>query len=373
MKIFKKRFLNDDEVVITKWYYQYKDFSGKLHVKVCKGCNSFEEAKIYVSNLKYLYNDRYLIKNIAEEMYLEGSPHVKRLASFGKKLCRKTLLQKRQIINLIIKTFGDEDIRYLKISKIEKYLIDDSHSGSWKNSYLETFGAIYDETVWFCDYPVNKPSFQKFSRNSKKADIFTTEELNLLFESSELWENYKIYLLFYMIASCGLRLGEARGLKVNQFNLSKKMLLINGFCKDDGFRTDYNKKGSSEDKKLRLVPLPLEAVYKISQYIGKNKLNKDDFLFTDEKGRVYTSIHLRTELKRVIQSCNINTQFRKLCPHSLRFTYVTRMRRECSAEDVQKIVGHNSVNMTEYYTRFSIRELESSIKNTVDCANRIFC
>jgi integrase len=42
---------------------------------------------------------------------------------------------------------------------------------------------------------------------------------------------------------------------------------------------------------------------------------------------------------------------RKLVPHSLRYTYVSRMRRELSAETLQKMTGHNSIEMVDYYTR----------------------
>ena len=85
---------------------------------------------------------------------------------------------------------------------------------------------IYDETIWVCKNPVVKPVFQKFARNSRKADIFTEDELITMFSNYELWDSYDEYLLFYTIYTCGLRLGEARALQVNQFIFDENILKI---------------------------------------------------------------------------------------------------------------------------------------------------
>jgi integrase len=42
---------------------------------------------------------------------------------------------------------------------------------------------------------------------------------------------------------------------------------------------------------------------------------------------------------------------RKLVPHSLRYTYVSRMRRELTAAELQPMTGHASVEMVDYYNR----------------------
>lgn len=372
MKIFQSTTICNGKTK-TKWYYSYKDSVGKLHTRVCKDCITEEDANEYVSKLDFVSNEQYLIKNIASTMFLPDSDNLNRLKDFGKKISEETRKSKLKFISYIIEAFGDCDIRELKISTVEQFLINDKkHSGSWKNSFLETFGTIYDETVWVCDKPVIKPKFNKFARNSKKADILSTEELNILFEDYRNWENYDVYLLFYLIASCGLRLSEARGLTVNQFMIKEQLLLVNGFCKYDGRKTNYNKKGSIEDRKLRVTPLPQNAIFKVIHFFYQKKIFGNDFLFTDSNGKPYAASHLRLELKHALQKCDIKINGRKICPHSLRFTYVTRMRRGCSVEDVKKIVGHNSTQMTEYYTRFSIEEMKQSINETFDEANKIF-
>lgn len=62
----------------------------------------------------------------------------------------------------------------------------------------------------------------------------------------------------------------------------------------------------------------------------------------------------------------------ELAPHSLRFTYITRMRRNADGETVQKPAGHNSMEMTEYYTRDAIPEMVEAAKPAVAAANKLF-
>lgn len=358
---------------ITKWYYCYKDNNGVKHNKVCKKCKTKAEAINYVKHINFYLNEQYLIKNITRNMFVPGSDHLKRLSDFGKKITEETRIQKRQILDLIVEKFGNCSLDKLTVLEIEKYLITEHkhHSGSWKNLYLETFGTIYDETTWVCQKAIAKPKFQKFARNSKKADIMTTDELNRFFDLS-LWEDYREYLLFYISASCGLRLGEARGLQVNQFFFKDQFLLINGFCKKNGIKTDYNKKATEEDKKYRPVPLPNETLFKVANYIARKNLNNNDFLFLNDDGFIYTTEYLEKVFKKMLNKAKIIIGNRKIVPHSLRFTYVTRMRRNLTAEEVRKIVGHNSIVMTEYYTRQSLPELKNTIKNALPVANYLF-
>lgn len=62
-------------------------------------------------------------------------------------------------------------------------------------------------------------------------------------------------------------------------------------------------------------------------------------------------------MNRQLKKAGIEKGDKKLIPHSFRFIYVPRMRRELPAEIVQKLAGHSSVEMTDYYTRTAISEM----------------
>jgi integrase len=51
---------------------------------------------------------------------------------------------------------------------------------------------------------------------------------------------------------------------------------------------------------------------------------------------------------------NLIPDGRRLIPHSLRYTYVTRMRQELDADTLKKLTGHESVGMVDYYNKTNL-------------------
>ena len=314
-------------------------------------------------------SDEFLIKNIAKDMFLPGSEHMVRLEQFGKTICQETLYQKRLFINKIVENFGECNIEELKSKDIELFLLkDNQHSGSWKNNFLDTFKCIYDETMWKCSRPIQCPKFQRFARQSIKPDIFTEDELNEFFNPL-IWDRYEYYLLFRTMAFCGLRIGEARALQKMQFNFENDILLINGFCKPDGIKTNYNKKGSSDNQKFRCVVIPQKLTEEIKPYI-KN-MSDDDFIFS-KNNKPFSKDALDSYFRKILRLSEIDTNNKKYIPHSLRFTYITKMRKKLSVEQVQKLAGHSSIEMTEYYTRASVADMIDMLQNLKPIINEFF-
>lgn len=50
----------------------------------------------------------------------------------------------------------------------------------------------------------------------------------------------------------------------------------------------------------------------------------------------------------------------------------TLLRRNVDAETTKKMVGHSSVEMTEYYTSAAIPKMVSSIQNVLPAVNELF-
>lgn len=371
LKIYEQRIIENGKET-SRWFYTFTDpATNKKRTRVCKNCTCEEEADDFVKKLKYLSPDKYLIRTIAENMFVPGKDHMNRLNCFGKKCDERTVKLYRFYIKRIIADFGLQQIHKVKISDIEQLLLEDkTHSGSWKNQYLETFCKIYDETQWACPKPIPRPRFMKFARHSKKADILTTEELNLLV-NRRFWEREADYVLFLCVASCGLRLGEARGLRAKQFLFDKKILVIDGFVKRNNERTNYNKTGSNENKKIRIAPLPSTTLSIVKNFIKTYCIGSDDFLFV-MNGHPLRQEYLRTSFNRALKKAGIQANGRKLVPHSLRFTYITRMRRNLDIETVQKIAVYSSLGMTEYYTRFGISEAFESVKKSIPTVDNLF-
>lgn len=150
------------------------------------------------------------------------------------------------------------------------------------------------------------------------------------------------------------------------------MLVVDGFYKYEArVRTNFNKCGSAENQKFRVVPMPDELAIVMKKYIESKNLTDGDYVFT-RYGVPLRKHLLQKWFARAIELAGIKTEGRKLTPHSLRFTYITRMRRNVDGETVQKLAGHNSMEMTEYYTRAAIPEMVEAAKPAMEAANKLF-
>jgi integrase len=394
--VFRKPKKLKDGKTVHRWYYYYLDVNKKQIQKACKGCKSRKEAENYIRTLPDadIKDNVVLIKDIADTMYLPGGEHIKRRIQLGKIDDPHTLDEARKYIKLIVEKWGHLTLAEVDPTDVTKYLFTVNRSGSWKNRYTSIFGEIFIESQWY-GCKLAKPQFQRFAKNTKKADIFTTSELSKLFILDN-FPTYEFYLFFLLCLSAGLRLGEIRAVRPKQILFDRKAMIVDGFCKRDGRRTSYNKKGSPDNPRLRVILLPDFTLAKIADHITKNSIMPDDFCFTVDGQPVrqsYAEYIFETALvkagiamsrsafkksdaykpeQRIIKS-NIMPDGRKLVVHSLRYTYVTRMRRELPAETVMKMVGHTSVDMTDYYTqKRALDEALDSLTGANSAADNLF-
>ena len=386
--IFKKSVQSKGKTV-HKWYYYWNDpVTGVMRQKVCKGCKTQAEAYTFVSALPPLFvEEKITISTIGKWMYIPGSSHLERMEKLGKQYTLETLKCKRGLLDIFLAKFGDLELKDLTIPMVIDFLTEDPHSGSWKNNFLTVVGEVYAEAPFMGLPYIPAPQFPKFRRNSIKKDVFTTDELNILFDES-LWINLSstkyanhpqfdeghkaIYLMFLCCIKCGLRIGEAIGARVNQFLFDQGMFVVDGFYRHNQLlRTNYNKCGSEEDKKIRVAPLPEDFSLIIQKYIAENHLSGDDFVFQRYNKPIRKWL-AEEWFRRAVASSGIKTKNRVLTPHSLRYTYITRMRRDVAGETVQKIAGHTSLAMTDHYTRAAIPEMVEAVKPAVEAANKLF-
>jgi integrase len=358
--VFRKQRVKNGRV-IHKWYY-YFVVKGKQVQKVCKGCQTKNEAYAFVSKLPELSGgNSVLVKTVAETMFFPDSDHMKRRIQLGKPLDPSSMKEGRAIMKRIIGQWGDKPLSRLKVEDVGKYLFALERSGSFKQNFVCKIKEMYREAYWYgCNIPV--PSFPLFSKKSKKADIFTAEELPKFF-NPDLYQDKALHLFYLCCLSGGLRMGEARGLRPKQILFDRKALIVDGFVKGDGTRTKYNKKGTEEHPKLRIVPLPDITLNLLKEHIEEHGVAEDDFIFKGRKepDKPMTAFYVHDNFKRIMEKAGIEVNGRRLIVHSFRFTYVTFMRREPPAETVMKLVGHTTIGMTEYYNKRLIDETLSGL------------
>ena len=147
-----------------------------------------------------------------------------------------------------------------------------------------------------------------------------------------------IILTFY---STGIRLAELQGLDDGSVDRQQDVLRVVG-----------------KRNKVRLVPFGEELKTELAFYqTVRNEMFGDGCgaLFVDDGGERMTSRRIRSE---VIKRISMVTTMKKRSPHVLRHTFATAMLDNGSGiEEVQKLLGHESVSTTEVYTHTSFGQL----------------
>lgn len=109
----------------------------------------------------------------------------------------------------------------------------------------------------------------------------------------------------------------------------------------------------------------------ISDYTARHGKNPDDFLFSSSNSPLRRE-YLEDIFENALKKAGIQTEGRKLTPHSLRYTYVTRMRRTLPIDTVRKLVGHTEDKMTDYYTRASLEDGLAGITGSKEAVEHLF-
>lgn len=254
---------------------------------------------------------------------------------------------------------------YYKISEIQR--IDcinwvnemcDKLSVDSAKSYCATFSTALEDAV--NDYKLiesNPMKNIKYPRNNKRKNeiqFFEKSDLQKLLIVSESYKgtksfiNYQYYVLTFLLARTGLRLGEALALKWEDITEDKLTVnktlyrenntnFITGPKTDSSYRTILLDKKSLELlKKFKIQKL--EYSMKESFFI----LNKN-YIFTDANGDFLKQCNYRTYFSTICKIADVP----KLSPHALRHSHAVHLLESGSnIKFVSERLGHSTINMT---------------------------
>ena len=268
-KLFRKNVKSKNGKNVKKYYYWYYDETGKQIKKVCRNCVTKADAEAYIENLQTLaIEDKkksILISEISEYMFIPGSLHYLRRQQMGKSVSMEILSEASGYLKIINNWWGNIPITEITPNMIINTLVMDTHSASWKNRVIEYFIEIFYEAI-SQGINVTVPSFQKFRRNTTPKYVLTSKDIEIFFRQ-ENFQSETDYLFFLLMFSCGLRLGEVRGLKVSQILINEKALYVNGFMKKNNVeKTTFNKTGSVNKKSIVLCLFPI--LFLFYYYLG---------------------------------------------------------------------------------------------------------
>ena len=206
--------------------------------------------------------------------------------------------------------------------------------------------VMTDQTMYNPAEGISKPRLPK----RIPRDILTEKEVKYLLTLPDLKTNegFRARVLLEVLYSTGCRASEARNIKLNDIDLiNRELFIIDG-------------KGGKD----RVVPITRPCskfleIYIVNQRTQLLKGLNSDYLFVGDKG---IRFH-KEKVCKIVRQYTTEAKFdKKITTHSLRHTCASHLlNKGASIRLIQELLGHESLNTTEKYTRVSIGDLKNAL------------
>lgn len=183
-------------------------------------------------------------------------------------------------------------------------------------------------------------------------DVLTVEEIDRIVKCIDLSqpEGHRNKAMIETMYSCGLRVSELCGLKMNDLYMEEGFLRVTG-------------KGS----KQRLVPISPTAIKEIATYIDGTRNHIDikpgyeSFLFLSiRRGKPISRVMVFDIVKKLVQEAGVN---KSVSPHTFRHSFATHLLEGgANLRAIQCMLGHEKIATTEIYTHIDRNRLREEIE-----------
>lgn len=230
-----------------------------------------------------------------------------------------------------------QTVEKAKREDITAYLNHLLENGIKKSTAATTLKVIksFYSFLYENEYTKNNPAKKiKNIKQEKREPIFLShEEVKALVDSAD---GERDRLLITALYTTGVRVSEVIAIAVKDIDTEKGLIKVFG-------------KGAKE----RYVILFPELGERMNKYIKMQKLGSEDRIFPLTPRAV----------QYIIKSCSKKAGIKKkITPHKLRHTFATHLlHRGVDIRAVQKLLGHESLSITEIYTHYSIADLQKLI------------
>jgi integrase len=206
-----------------------------------------------------------------------------------------------------------------------------------------------------------KPEMRKIDRNAKASTAWTAQEAATFLDFAKA---DRLYPLFYLMLSLGLRRGEAVGLRWQNVDLTNaRVRIVETIVSINGQAVDSEPK---TEKSRRSIKLPVDVVEVLKAHQEEQRLEHiklklapaKDWVFTSLVGTALNPDTLDRTFKSIIKKAGV----RDIRLHDLRHTHASLARRQgVSLEVVSGRLGHSRPSFTADVYRHTFEdELEDA-------------
>jgi integrase len=361
------------------YYCRFRDVEGSLLAWRSTGETTKTRAEIWANEAiqqtkSRLPGDDLTLSAFAAEFFVEGRcSWLKRQEAKGRTLSASWARAKRQmLVNHVFPALGNTRLPHLTRPMIERWLVALPLSNQTRNHMLYVLKTVLAEAEsegFITRNPLEHA--EPLGRRSRRRDVFSLEELRLLFPASHeqligVWGEPKYAALFLTIASTGIREGEARALQWRHV-LPGGWLVIEQAVKEGG------EIGAPKSGEARVTAVPSLAREVLASWRAETPFSEpgDLVFFGVDRNRALNRRTFGDVLRRALEGdhredeskpLRISTQGRFLTTHSFRHTYNTMMRRTISADTLRTLIGHRDERMTDHYDHPVAADLVRSLE-----------
>jgi integrase len=347
----------------TIFYFWIYDTDGRRKYR-STGKKTYDEALKYCRSLQIkgqLYRSTsYAFDTFTTDFFIfDKCPYIRNRLLRGFSYGRTWAQKQRSLLEKIITPhFIGIDIRNITSLMIDDFVLElrqSNHGAKTINHILTTLKIIFkyaEQNRIIQDNPAG--GIKPFKITTSEKGIFMREELIKLFrapEQSGLWSNPMHFLLNYLAATTGLRLGEILALRTENI-VGNTIIIQHSWNRLDGLKC-------TKTGKNRIVPISSELCRTIQKYLSNKNIS--GYIFSANDGN--TPIDHKTVYKHfwdALSKIGINLNIRKernISFHSYRHTFNTMLLEAgVHPETVRMITGHSAA-MTAHYAHLQLSNM----------------
>lgn len=274
-------------------------------------------------------------------------------------ISKNTLLSYRDTFKLFINYLVQNNCKninlsiytYDNINNFIKWLIESRNSSertcNQRLACMKSFNKylILNEPTMICEcQKIQEIKFKKYQQ--KEIKYLSIDEVKNIINKPKIdYKNgMREKLILSLIYYSGTRISELTNIKVKDINFTNNSLVVIG-------------KGN----KVRSIPLMNEIIDFIKDYILKEKLTEEDYLFLSSHGSKYTSNGIRY----IINKYSDEIDFR-VTPHTFRHSIASHLlEADTSLIYIRDFLGHEHLSTTENYAKVNINKKQEVLEKNM--------
>lgn len=281
---------------------------------------------------------------MTEKSFLHYIQYEKRFSPHTLTAYRKDLEQFLEYLEQVCGLRSVEEVTHMHIRGWLVHLISQGRSPRTANRKLSTLKAYFRFLVRRHQLPADPTAKVSAPRAGKRLPgSIRKSEITRLFSLElfdEGYEGQRDRMLLELLYSTGMRRSEAIGLRVEDFDPGRLLILVRG-------------KGGKE----RLIPVSRQLAAQLEAYLQQRgrEFPEGGPLFLTGKG---APLYPRLVYRIVHKYLSMVASNEKRGPHALRHSFATHLSENgASLNAIKELLGHASLASTQVYTHNSIEQL----------------